>query len=147
MRHFFPPALPKSLRTPADRMFARKCQVSGAVCLICYLVLSQTALRLPLGALHTVLEALAGSFFFAELVAVGLLFNRKFDEFQRVLLTRSFVWATVVTMGLTTIWGFVELGSHGTAPHIQLVFLPIFLIVATALAKVFFFRQNRPVAE
>ena len=139
--------LSKSLRTPAARLFARKCQVAGVLSLFGYIALSQTALRLPLGPLHTVLLALAGLFFFAELIALGLLVNRKFDEFQRVLLIRSFVWATVITMGLTTVEGFVELGSHGTAPRVPLGYVPVVLLVITALAKVFIFRRNRPVSE
>ena len=137
---------PCTVRPPA-RPLARRYQIFGIVGLLGYLVLSQIALRLPHGLLHTALLALSGAFFFGELVCVGLLVNLKFDEFQRVLLVRSFLWATVITMGLCCIWGFAELGSHGALTHFPLVMLPVVLLVLTALTKVLIFRRHRSPVE
>ncbi len=133
-----------TLRNPANRPYIRRCQAAACLSLVGYLLLSQASLRFPVGPLHTTLAGLSGVCFFAELIAVALLAYRKFDEFQRILLVRSFLWATVITMGLTTIWGFAELGSHNTLPHFPLAMLVIVLIVLTAFTKVLIFRRNRP---
>jgi hypothetical protein len=69
------------------------------------------------------------------------------DEFQRVLLTQSFVWATVITMGFATVWGFVETFSHGTVPHFPVILVPAVLSLTTAAAKVFIFRKHKSPAE
>ena len=94
-----------------------------------------------------VLAGIAGAFYFAFFVVIGVLAMGMRDEFQRVLLTRSFLWATIITMGLTMIWGFVELRSHGTVPHLPVLVLPAVLVAFTAAAKVFFFRQHKSPAE
>jgi hypothetical protein len=69
------------------------------------------------------------------------------DEFQRALLLRSFVWATVITMAVVTIWGFVELRAHGTVPHMGVIWVPMLLVCLTAAAKLLIFRQYRPASE
>jgi len=90
---------------------------------------------------------LAGASFFAELIGVGLLVTRLRDEFQRALLTRSFIWATLITMALASIWGFVELHARDTVPHLNIIWIPIVLLVVTAGAKLLIFRQYRPANE
>ena len=135
-------------KNPADRRFQRKCQVAAAACLILYTLCSQASLRLHLGtAMTAALAAVAGAAFFAELVSVGLLTLRLRDEFQRILLTRSFVWATLVTMALATVWGSVELHSRDSLPHLGIIWLPITLVCATAVAKLLIFRQYSPQGE
>ena len=135
-------------KSPADQRFQRKCQAAAGVSLVLYLVCSQTALRLHLGtAADAALAAVAGAAFFAELVSVGLLTLRLRDEFQRILLTRSFVWATLVTMALATVWGSVELHSRGSLPHLSVLWLPITLVCATAIAKLLIFRQHSAQGE
>jgi hypothetical protein len=137
----------QAIKNPADRQFRRRCQIAISSSLVLYIVCSQLSLRYPHGLLSLVLAGLAGASFFTELISVGLLVVRIRDEFQRILLTRSFLWATVITMGFATIWGFVELHSHGTLPHLPLVFVPIILICVTAAAKLLIFRQYRSPVE
>jgi len=135
------------VRSPADRQFRRRCQIIASSCLVLFILCSQLALRYPSSLLSLVLDGCAGAFFFAELISVGLLILHIRDEFQRILLTRSFLWATVITMGFTTIWGFIELHSHGAVPHLPTIFLPIVLICVTAAAKLLIFRQHRSPVE
>ncbi len=132
---------------PADRKFIRRGQIITSVCLIAYLVCAQIIRDKPVTPTRIVFAALAGAFFFALLVNSGTLVLRRFDEFQRILLTRSFVWATVITMGFATVWGMAELFSHDTIPQVSLVWLPIILVCITAAAKVFIFRQHKSPAE
>jgi hypothetical protein len=89
----------------------------------------------------------AGASFFAELVSVGLLITRLRDEFQRALLLRSFIWATLITMAFTTTWGVIELREPGAVPHLDIIWIPIALVCVTAAAKLFIFRQYRPQSE
>jgi hypothetical protein len=137
----------QSAKTSADRQFRRCCQVIASSCLLLFIICSRLAAQYPNGLLSLVLDGCAGAFFFAELISVGLLILHIRDEFQRILLTRSFLWATVITMGFTTIWGFIELHSHGTVPHLPTIFLPIVLICVTAAAKLLIFRQHRSPVE
>jgi hypothetical protein len=137
----------KAPKNPADREYRRRCQVIACFSLVFYIAFSQLSLRYPHGVLSLVLAGLAGACFFTELVSLGFLTMRLRDEFQRILLTRSFVWATVITMALSTVWGFVELHSHGTVPHVPILALPAILIFITAAAKLLIFRRYRSPAE
>lgn len=94
-----------------------------------------------------VLSGFAGAAFFAELISVGLLTIHLRDEFQRILLMRSFVWATLITMGLSTIWGFIELHSRGAVPRLHVIWIPMILVSFTAAAKLLIFRQYKPDSE
>ena len=85
-----------------------------------------------------------GAAFFAELTTVGILVTRLRDEFQRALLTRSFLWATLITMALTTVLGSIELHGHGAVPHLDILWIPILLVCVTAAAKVCIFRRYKP---
>ena len=135
--------MPDSPRKLADRPFVRRCQIVGCLSLVGYILLSQYALNLAIGPVRFSLAGLSGVFFFAEIVACALIVYRKFDEFQRILLLRSFVWATVITVGLATVWGFADLSSHGKLPRFPLAMLIVVLLVITALTKVLIFRRNR----
>ena len=132
---------------PADRKFIRRGQKITSVCLVAYLVCAQIIRDKPVTPTRIACAALAGAFFFALLVNTASIILRRFDEFQRVLLTRSFLWATVITMGFATIWGFAELFSHDTIPHVSLVWLPLILVLITTAAKVFIFRQHKSPTE
>ncbi|MGB6132591.1 MAG: hypothetical protein WBG54_12490 [Acidobacteriaceae bacterium] len=136
-----------SIRNAADRRFRRQCQIATGISLILYMAFSQASIRTHNGPAGLTMAGIAGASFFAELVSVGLLVTRLRDEFQRVLLTRSFVWATLITMALTTIWGFVELHAPRTVPHLNVIWIPMILLVVTAGAKLFIFRQYRPENE
>ena len=65
------------------------------------------------------------------------------DEFQRALLVRSFLWATAGTMAFTTVWGFMELHGRGQVPHLDVIWVPMMLVCATAVAKVLLFRRHK----
>ena len=131
------------IRNAADRRFRRQCQIATSISLVLYIACIQASSRIHNGAAALTLAGIAGAFFFAELISVGLLVTRLRDEFQRALLTRSFVWATLITMALTTIWGFVELHARDTVPHLNILWIPTILLVVTAGAKLFIFRQYR----
>ena len=137
----------QAVKSPADRQLRRRCQITGAVSVLLYLTGSQASLRMHNSPLRLALAGVAGAAFFAELVSVGLLVTRLRDEFQRTLLTRSFIWATLITMGFTTTWGFVELHARGAVPHLDIIWIPIALVCVTAAAKLFIFRQYRPQSE
>jgi hypothetical protein len=137
----------QATKSPADRRFRRHCQIATGLSLVVFTVCSQAALRLHGNPMGLVLSGFAGAAFFAELVSVGLLTTRLRDEFQRTLLLRSFVWATLITMGCTTVWGFVEMHSHGTVPHLDVIWIPMILVCFTAAAKLLIFRQYRPESE
>ena len=129
-------------KNPADRRFRRKCQLAVGLSLALYAASSQASLRLHHGvAAGIILAGVAGAAFFAELLSVGLLTMRLRDEFQRVLLTRSFIWATLITMAFSTIWGFVELHAPGAVPHLDIIWIPMILICVTTAAKLLIFRR------
>ncbi len=135
------------MKSPADRQFRRRCQIAGCSSLVLYLACSQLALHMHEGPGGFVLAGIAGAAFVAELISVAFLVVRIRDEFQRILLTRSFVWATVITVTFATIWGFLELHSHDTIPHLPTLAIPFLLIFLTALAKVVIFRQHKSPQE
>ena len=137
----------QAIRNPADRRFARNCQKVTGICLIGYLICVHFVLDKPVSLSRLVLAGVTGTFLFALLISSGLLLLRKRDEFQRILLTRSFLWATIITMGFTTIWGFVQLFSRGTLPAFQIIWLPVILICLTAAAKLLIFRHHRSPRE
>ncbi len=131
------------IREAADRRFRRQCQIAACISLSLYLACYQASIRIHNGPAALTLAGIAGASFFAELISVGLLVTRLRDEFQRALLTRSFVCATVITMAIATIWGFVELHARDAVPHLNIIWIPIILIVVTAGAKLLIFRQYR----
>ena len=137
----------ESVKNPVYRQFRRRCQVAAGASLSIYVVCSQASQRISDRRLGVVLAAVAGAAFFTELISVGLLITRLRDEFQRALLVKSFLWATVGTMALTTVWGFMELHGRGQVPHLDVIWVPMMLVCATALAKVFIFRQHRVAYE
>jgi hypothetical protein len=134
------------VKNPADLKYRRRCQRAASLCLVAYLFCFYH-LRPATGPLSLIVSGIAGAFYFGLFVSLGLMVVRKFDEFQRILLAQSFIWATVITMSITTIWGFIELGSHGAVPRLPIVFLPIFLLCVTAAAKLLIFRQHRSPVE
>jgi hypothetical protein len=136
----------QSARNEADRQTRRRYQRAGSLCLLAFFVCFYF-LRPASGPLALLLSGIAGAFYFGLFVSFGLLVVHRFDEFQRILLAQSFIWATVITMSIATIWGFIELGSHNTVPRLPIVFLPILLLCVTAAAKLLIFRQHRSPVE
>jgi hypothetical protein len=131
----------------ADRLFRRRCQIAASACLVLYIACSQLSLHAGRGPIGLTLAGLGGAAFFGEVVAIAFLAVRIRDEFQRALLTQSFLWASVLTMALVTVWGFIELHSHDTLPRIPILIVPFLLIVLTAAAKLIIFRQHKSPAE
>ncbi len=130
-----------------NRRLRRRCRIAVGLCLLTYSVCSQTALRVENASFRLALSGVAGAAFFAELVSVGILITRLRDEFQRMLLLRSFLWGTLVTMAFATIWGFMEVHGGSEIPHINLLWVPIALICITAGAKLLIFRKYRPESD
>ena len=136
-----------AIKNPAERQFRRYCQIVTGLSLVLFVTCSRVASRMRDSPAALVLAGLAGAALFAELISVGLLVTRLRDEFQRTLLIRSFLWATLITMALATIWGFVELQSPGAVPHVDVIWIPFVLVCFTAGAKLLIFRQYRPESE
>ncbi len=135
------------VRTPEDRLYVRRCQQGVAAALLIYIACWQLSLHLgrtPLGYAANVVGSTA---FFGELVAAGLLTMKRLDEFQRVLMTSSFLWATVIAMFISTVYGMLELHSHGTLPRVPVIAVPGIVILLTALIKLFIFRRHKSPAE
>ena len=131
--------------SPAKRTLRRRYQAAAIACLLGYFLFLY---GIPVtGTPHLVLAGVAGVFWFGLLVFAGLVVIGRFDEFQRILIARSFIWASILTMGIITLWGFVEMASHNTVPHFPIIFLPVLLLVITAAAKLFIFRQHRSLPE
>ena len=137
----------QAVKNQADKRFRRQCQIAAGVSFILYFGCSQASLRLHNSSGGLMLAGVAGASFFAEIVSVGLLITRLRDEFQRTLLTRAFVWATLTTMAFTTIWGFLELHARGVVPHLDIIWVPVILICITVGAKLLIFQQYRPEDE
>jgi hypothetical protein len=132
---------------PTNRFNQRR---YGALASVFFLLMMACELLLPSaphGIPSLVVAGGIGAFFCAELATFALLALSRFDEFQRVLLTRSFIWATFATMALCSIWGFVELHGRAEVPHLQLMMLPVILALFTAAAKLILFRQHKSPAE
>jgi len=131
----------------ADRQLRRHCQIVLGLSLILFMACSQASQRIHSNPVSILLAGVAGAAFFAEFVSLGLMITRLRDEFQRVLLIRSFIWGTVITMAFTTIWGFIELRAPSAVPHLDIIWVPLILICITAGAKLVIFRQHRPENE
>lgn len=125
----------------------RRYQRATIAFFLTYIVLSQVTTHLHQGPLRLLCAGLSGGAFFFILVIAGMRIMNMRDEFQRILLTRSFVWATVITMGFATTWGFVETFSHGTIPRFPIILMPVILILTTAAAKVLIFRKHKSPSE
>ena len=130
-------------RSPEQkRAIVRSRRVSSAA-LIVFFALSQMLQFMKLGPLRTTIGVIAGLAFCAVIASSGQLVWISSDEFRRHLLAKSFFAATILTFLFASLWGFAELFSHGTVPHIPLLILPVMLIFLTAAAKVVIFRQHR----
>jgi hypothetical protein len=80
----------------------------------------------------------------AMLIAAAVGVAKQRDEFQRKLLTQAMIWGIGGMLGITTVWGLLEV--HTSIPRMDILLnFPIFVII-TAIAKVTLFRRN-PVTE
>ena len=87
-----------------------------------------------------VLGLAAGISMVAMLVAAAVGLARQRDEFQRKLLTEAMIWGVGGMLGITTIWGLLEV--HTSIPKMDILMnFPIFMAI-TAIAKVVIFRRN-----
>lgn len=70
------------------------------------------------------------------LVALGQYLAEETDEFQRTLHVQYLLWGIGGTLGLTTVWGYLE--DFARAPRLDLIYIyPIFwLFVAIAMPVV-----------
>ena len=73
-------------------------------------------------------------------VALGFYFREEQDEFLRVFLAASMMWAMGATLALTTVWGFLE--SVG-APHLAAYWVFPLFGVSMALAQPFLWLRYR----
>lgn len=67
----------------------------------------------------------------AAIVILGRYIREETDEFKRALFVESLLWATGMTMALTTAWGFVEMFIP--SKHIPVLWVfPLFCVMAVA---------------
>lgn len=116
-----------------------------------------TAIFLPLNTLNfvrpmhgvtgIVIAALAGIGFFAMISLGFTILMRTSDEFRRLMLTRSVLWATGITLGLVSIYGYVDLLHPEAFPRIPLLVIPVAFIFIMTAAKLLVFRQHRVISD
>jgi hypothetical protein len=64
----------------------------------------------------------------AVLVTMGMYLREETDEFERMVVTESLLWAMGGMMGLTSVWGFLEM--FVSVPHLQPFWLfPLFWVL------------------
>lgn len=119
----------------------------SSIVFVMYLGTAGLVQAYPAGRFGLAVSLASGALFFAVLVTGGLLVAQRMDEFQRTLLTQSFLWATIGTMGFASIYGYVEAAPGSHVPHLPLLVLPVTLVLLTVATKAFFFRRNRADSE
>ena len=72
----------------------------------------------PTGAIAYGLAVLPALPLIASIVVWGLYLLEEQDEFQRNVLIQSMLWGIALTLGVLTVWGFLEL--FVLVPHFQL---------------------------
>ena len=135
------------IRTPEDRRYLRRCQQAVAASLLLYIACSQASLHFGRTPLGFALSALGSIAIFGEIVAVALITMKRLDEFQRVLMIQSFLWATVLTMFASTVYGMLELHSHGELPRCPVIAVPGMQLLFLAFIKLLIFRRHKSPAE
>jgi hypothetical protein len=84
----------------------------------------------PTGPLAYLLATLPSLPILVSLWVVGRYLGEEKDEFQRHLLVQAMIWAIGGTLGVTSVWGFLEV-FVGAAPHFQLYLVfPMFWFFA-----------------
>jgi hypothetical protein len=77
----------------------------------------------------------------AAIVVIGLYLKEESDEFVRNVLVESMIWGIGVTLGILTVWGFLEIYAH--APRLpSFMAFPIFC-GAMGIAQPFVSRRYR----
>jgi cobalamin synthase len=77
----------------------------------------------------------------AMVAAIGLYFREETDEFERAVRTENALWATGVTLGISTVWGFAEMLAG--APHVDsYIWFPVWA-VSGGIAEFFVRRRYR----
>lgn len=130
--------------TPEDRRTINRLRRFMFASLLFYFAGNFLTVHYRQGALNLVLGTVTGVCFFSAMALAGAMAYRQMDEFQRILLTRSFLLGTLVTLAGVTVWGYLE-AFAAAAPHwhLQPFAIPGALVVLTALFKVILFRRNR----
>jgi len=72
----------------------------------------------------------------AVIVIVGIYLVEETDEFERTVMVQSILWATGGVLGLTTVWGFLEMFAEAAPKqtmvvgHLQPFWLwPLFMVL------------------
>ena len=92
----------------------------------------------PLGYLIALAPAAA---ILGTIASMGFYLAEETDEFHREVLIQSLLWGIAVTLGVASVWGFLE--TFGKAPHAPAwAVVPIFA-VAMGLSQPFIARRYR----
>ena len=59
----------------------------------------------------------------AAIWAIGRFLVELEDEYQRALLIEAVLWATGLTLAITTVWGFLQVYADAPAPPLFFVFI------------------------
>lgn len=114
----------------AQRRYVFRMLVSAAFSIL-FSTIAATAIRfghLPHGAVYPI-AVLPAFPIIGALVVTGLYLAEEKDEFQRQLLIESVLGGMGITLGGTTVWGYLESMAH--APHLDAIWIyPIFWVAA-----------------
>ncbi|MDB5670695.1 MAG: hypothetical protein JWO25_1654 [Alphaproteobacteria bacterium] len=67
--------------------------------------------------------------------AIGRLMVEETDEYIRMLLVRQALFATGLTLSVTTIWGFLE--NFGLVPHVETFYIAVLWFAGRGLGAVY----------
>jgi hypothetical protein len=118
------------------RFRVRSCWSAALVILFAFIAAASFRLLHPHGVVACLVAVLPALPVLWALVAMGQYLAEEQDEFQRTLLVQYLLWGIGGTLGLTTVWGYLE--DFARAPRLDLIYIyPIFwLFVAIAMPVV-----------
>jgi hypothetical protein len=126
--------------TAEDRAAILQLRKAMVVLLIVFLGV-QAVMRMRLsGAAGMTVAVLAGACFCGIMGVAWAVVLRSADEYRRVLLQRSVMWALGLTLGAVTVCGYVEVGMR-TSLHVPLLAVPLCFVMLTAAMKLVVFRR------
>jgi hypothetical protein len=91
----------------------------------------------PVGALAYAVAVLPAIPILGVIVIVGLYLAEEQDEYQRTVLIQSMLWSMGLTLGTTTVWGFLEILANVVhfQPYLTFPLFWFFVGVTAPLVK------------
>jgi hypothetical protein len=88
----------------------------------------------PQGVLRYLIAAAPALPVLGVIWAVGMYFKEEEDEYLRMRLATTSLWATGITLAAASVWGFME--NFDTVPHIPLYYAFIFYWGAVGVVQI-----------